>query len=144
MSEHGESGPLVVVGVDGSDHSVAVLRWAAQQARATQGRLRVVYGWRLPDVPGYVPPRAEFELSGAAEAMVGKLVTEVPHGLPVDVVVEEEPPVRLLLQQTRDAALLVVGSHGTGHPGGKLLGSVAQSCLAQATCPIVVVPVGRG
>ena len=43
---------LVVVGVDGSAHSVAALHWAARYAAATGAALRAVFAWHYPDVAG--------------------------------------------------------------------------------------------
>ena len=135
--------PLIVVGIDGSAKSEPVLRWAADQARAVHGRMRVVHAWQFPEVPGYIPPRVESDLSEAAEKLTDHLVSEVLDGFEVDTVVQEGGAVRLLLEETRGASLLVLGSHGHGHAGGKLLGSVTQSCLMQASCPVVVVPVNE-
>lgn len=137
--------PLIVVGIDGSAKSEVVLRWAADQARTTRSRIRVVHAWQFPELPGSIPFRIESELSEAAEKLVDRLLNDVLDGLEADVVVQEGGAVRLLLNEAKNADLLVIGSHGYGHDGrdgGKLLGSVTQSCLMQATCPVVVVPVG--
>ena len=42
-----------------------------------------------------------------------------------------------------DADLLVVGSHGYGNGSGVVTGSVAGDCLAEAACPVVVIPARR-
>ena len=46
----------------------------------------------------------------------------------------------VLLDQAKDADLLVVGSRGHGGFAGLLLGSVSQQCAHHSTCPVVVVP----
>jgi nucleotide-binding universal stress UspA family protein len=131
----------VVVGVDGSQFSVPVLEWAAQHARDTGAYVRVVTAWQFPDVPGYRPHRVEADLSAAVERLVGDLVEKTLHDVPHDVVVQEGGAVRLLLQESRDAALLVVGARGHDHDDVSRLGSVAGSVLVSAHCPVVVVPV---
>lgn len=141
MAPEGSPTPLIVVGIDGSAKSETVLRWAADQARAVHARMRVVLAWQFPELPGYVPPRVESDLSEAAEKITERLVGTVLDGFEVETVVQEGGAVRLLLSEAKDADLLVLGSHGHGHNGGKLIGSVTQSCLVQAHCPVVVIPV---
>lgn len=147
MSELTTHRPLVVVGVDGSERSAAVLRWAVHQARALRGRLRVVLAWRMPELLESVPARIEASMSDAMVDRVEGLLADalayydIREGeLPVERVVQEDGAVRLLLRHARDADLLVLGSSGGGHDAAKLLGSVTQSCLMQAPCPVVVVP----
>ena len=53
----------------------------------------------------------------------------------------EGHPAKVLIEQGRDAALLVVGSRGRGATASLLLGSVSQSLAHQhAQCPLVIVP----
>jgi nucleotide-binding universal stress UspA family protein len=140
--------PLIVVGIDGSDRSAPVLRWAARQAAAVRGRLDVVMAWRLPELPGGVPMRFEARLDEEAEKRVHELITEALDALDIragelqiETTVQEGGPVRILLRQAREADLLVLGSRGHGPDANKLLGSVTASCLVQAKCPVVIVPV---
>ena len=145
-----DSVPVVVVGVDGSERSAPVLRWAMRYAAAVHGRLHVVLAWQLPELATYVPLRIEASLDEEETKRVDGLVSDALHALGlreeelgIETTVQEGGPVRLLLRTAQDADALVLGrhGHGRGHDTAKLIGSVAQSCLAQAACPVVLVPV---
>jgi nucleotide-binding universal stress UspA family protein len=58
----------------------------------------------------------------------------------VDVTREAIPvhPVRLLADTSQNAALVVVGARGHGGFAGLQLGSVSQSVLHYARCPVAV------
>ena len=63
MTTQSDTGHRIVVGVDGSEASVAAVAWAARQAELTGAVLEVVmtwewptsYGWSLPIPTGYDP-----------------------------------------------------------------------------------------
>jgi nucleotide-binding universal stress UspA family protein len=55
-------------------------------------------------------------------------------------VVQGSPP-EVLCAASRDAQLLVLGSHGHGQLFEAVLGSVSQYCVRHASCPVVVIPV---
>lgn len=136
----------VVVGVDGSEPSLAALDWAVAEAEARQARLRVVHSYiwpmyheqfgALPHGPeeGGLRPAAEKVLAGAV-----RRVRETAPELPVDGVLQTGPVSRRLLAEAADADLLVVGSRGLGGFTGLLLGSVSGQVAAHAQCPVVVV-----
>ena len=59
--------------------------------------------------------------------------------VPVDVVAIPGSPAKVLVRQTRDADLLVLGRRGRGAVAGVLLGSVGLACVLHATCPVTIV-----
>ena len=135
--------PLVVVGVDGSDSSKAALRWAAQLATITGGRVDVITAWHIPSTfagPGYVP--AAFDLSVDYDKVLGGIVDEVfgpyrPSNMRL--LVREGSAARVLLEASTDATMLVVGSRGHGGFAGLLLGSVSAKVAEHATCPVLII-----
>ena len=48
-------------------------------------------------------------------------------------------PAQVLIEASKNADLLVVGSHGHGAFTGMLVGSVSLHCVTGAFCPVVVV-----
>jgi nucleotide-binding universal stress UspA family protein len=135
--------PLVVVGVDGSDSSKAALRWAAQFATITGGHVDVITAWHIPSTfagPGYVP--AAFDQSTDYEKVLGDMVDEVfgPHRpRNMQLLVREGSAARVLLEASKQATLLVVGSRGHGGFSGLLLGSVSAKVAEHATCPVLII-----
>jgi nucleotide-binding universal stress UspA family protein len=137
----------IVVGVDGSEGASAALRFAAEEARLRGAELRAVMAFHIP-VAAYggplVPPDVGLvdDLRTAARATVERALDELgdlPEDLRLELVVREGQPARVLLDEARDADVLVVGSRGLGGFRGLLLGSVGQQCAHHAACPVVIV-----
>lgn len=139
--------PRVVVGVDGSAASRQALDFAAPQADRTGSSLTVVNGWRSLShgrgaLPGSTFERRYAEEVDAAERLLAESVAGLAETWP-DLAVTTEaipvPPGRCLADASQAASLVVVGSRGRGAFAGMLLGSVGQSVLHQAHCPVAVV-----
>ncbi|TQJ85993.1 universal stress protein [Streptomyces sp. SLBN-31] len=142
-------GNSVVVGVDGSEASVAALRWAARQARALHATVVAVHAWQRPGFAPYAPatarPTAAEQRDGAARLLTATLreVFGPQDDDAVRAVVAEGAPARVLVQQAQDAVLLALGR--TPHRGHDehTAGAVVRACLEQATVPVVTVPGNR-
>ena len=59
-------------------------------------------------------------------------------GLVVDPRIVEGHPAPVLVETSKDADLLVVGSRGHGEFVGMLIGSVSAYCVTNAHCPVLV------
>ena len=134
--------PPVVVGVDGSPQSVAALQWAADYAAAVGAPVKVVISWQYPALYGTVPVVDEMNFEGAATKIVEKMAADIQiasPGLEVTTLVSAGRPAEILVRESENAALLVVGSQGHGAFAGMLIGSVSLHCVHHAHCPVVVV-----
>jgi nucleotide-binding universal stress UspA family protein len=139
---------MIVVGVDGSEGGAAALEFAASEAALRKARLRIVSAWEVPTAAyggGFAPPidaatwdafrvRAE-QVADDASAVVKKLQPEVE----VEALAAAGQPAVVLLEQSADAELIVVGRRGHGGFTRLLLGSVSEQVVHHATCPVVVV-----
>jgi nucleotide-binding universal stress UspA family protein len=134
--------PMIVVGVDGSDGSRDAVRWAAEQARLTGAELRAVASWRWPNYVTRIPPGVD--LRADTQRILQQVMAEIRAEFP-DVAVSEHvvegPGGPALLSQADGATLLVVGARGRAAFPGMLLGSVAEYCVRNGSCPVVVVRV---
>jgi nucleotide-binding universal stress UspA family protein len=91
---------------------------------------------------GFVAPFDGIEFKQNAEAVGEKALAAVQEetaDVEVQCVAAEGQAAHVLLEEAKDADLLVVGSRGHGGFAGLLLGSVSQQCAHHASCPVVVV-----
>jgi nucleotide-binding universal stress UspA family protein len=141
---------VIVVGVDHSESAKQALRFAVEEAKLRQARLRVVHAWQYgyigaAGLEGAYPAVGDGvdELRDAAEAALAEALSEsIPDTDAVEIErrVVEGRAAAVLVDESRVADLLVVGSRGHGGFAGLLLGSVSQQCAHHATCPVVIVP----
>lgn len=145
--EHVHPSGGVVVGDDASRCGAKAVRYGLEEARRRGTTLHVVLAWsivnavRPPDLEhGYVPSLEESEKAtrDAEERRVAELVGPEP-GVPVEVHVVHHPAVPTLLEASRTADVLVVGTRGRGGFERLLLGSTAEQCVRYAEVPVVVV-----
>ena len=140
----------IVVGVDGSESSMAALAWAVRQAALTGATVDAVHAWHIPVTYGYgygyamVLPVPDLEkIAGQVADKAVAEVADLAPGVEIRTVIVEGNPARALLDAAKDADLLVVGSRGHGGFTEALLGSVSQHCVHHADCPVVVIRGGR-
>ena len=143
----------IVVGVDGSDHSKRALIWAMRQAAVQHVPLTALAVRPEPARPAtgiYWGLRAYPEDSHnpdvvrkAVEQIVEQARDEIGEtSLQVTVNVVTGDPAEELINASRDADLVVVGSRGSGGFASLLMGSVSSKVTHHAACPVVVIRKG--
>jgi nucleotide-binding universal stress UspA family protein len=137
-------GQLVVAGVDGSEESAAALKWAAAYAAATGARLRAVLAWHYPAAVGpapvgVAPAAVSDEVRASMAEALAKAIAAAAPGADVEQQIGYGHPAEVLISQSQEADLLVVGNRGHGKFTGMLVGSVSIHCVTHAHCPVVVV-----
>lgn len=134
--------PKIVVGVDGSEHATAALRWALKHAEMLHASVEAIYAWQFPllSLPGAF---TRDDMETAAKQFLLDAVSEVepPPTVELQFTVAEGDPRSTLIAMADDAILLVLGTRGRSPFTGLLLGSVSQACAATARCPVVIVKV---
>jgi nucleotide-binding universal stress UspA family protein len=133
----------VVVGVDGSEPSKQALRWGLFLAQTTGAGIDAVMAWMIPAYAGAggVWPADWNPKQDAIDVLHGT-VTEVlgeQPPIPVREIVTAGGAARVLLEASKDARILVVGSRGHGGFSGLLLGSVSAACAEHAPGAVLVI-----
>jgi len=145
MASNSESGQVVVVGVDGSDPSVAALSWASRYGAATGATVRAVRVWHYPTAaglpPGKTPEPVEDEVEGWVRDELTQAVTKAnpDSSAQVETKIVYGHPAEALIDESRGESLLVLGHRGHGGFAEALTGSIVIHCVNHAACPVVVV-----
>lgn len=145
----------IVVGVDFSPASEQALESAISIAKDWHVGLELVHALAPLGAPGldlghpaFDPPRNESADVLASAPQTGKAWVDRAKkaGVPAWLVTRPGPPARAIVDEAQriHACAIVVGSRGHGDIGKAVLGSVAESVLANATVPVMVIPGTRG
>ena len=140
----------VVVGVDGSELSLAALDFAFAMADRRGWRVLAVHAWEIPayDVlaaPSGPPPADLEDFSAGEERAFAESLAGLRERYPsveVEQRVIKGQSVRAILDASDDAALIVLGTRGRGEFLGAVLGSVSQGVLHRAKVPVAVISAG--
>jgi nucleotide-binding universal stress UspA family protein len=140
------TGP-VVVGVDAHEHSAPAVEFAFAEASRRGAPLQAVHTWWWDEanasVAGSGGAGDRSQVVEAHRLVVGEMLAgwrdEYPD-VPVTVTLVRGRTGTTLVQESRAAQLLVVGTRGLGGFPGLLLGSVGSHVIHHAHCPVVVVP----
>ncbi len=137
----------VLVGVDGSEHALHAVRWAAREAARRGLPLRIVHGYEWPDThqhmgdPGIGKDQHHVLMDRACGWLIEAQATarSTVHGLEVSADLRVAHPVELLVHGSWESSMVVVGSRGLGAISELMFGTVATAIAARARCPVVVV-----
>lgn len=131
----------VVVGINGSRAAVNAAKWAVDEARSRQLPLRLVYvaAGRGAE-PGPAPGSGrEVERGEAALTEAESAVRSELQPVEVETAILAGNPTQVLINESRDAALVCVGTSRRGWAGDGLLGPTAAGLVARAGCPVAVI-----
>jgi nucleotide-binding universal stress UspA family protein len=128
----------VVVGIDGSRWALDAALWATDEALSRDIPLRLVYAI---ESAGAEPNHAAHELASAELAVRYAFTAIESTDKPVKIEVEivQRGPTRALLEASRSAAMICVGSTGLHHATRGRIGSTASTLAASAHCPVAII-----
>jgi nucleotide-binding universal stress UspA family protein len=131
----------VVVGVNGTAAGLAAVRLGAREAAARGRDLRIVHAFTWPsasahpDVQDYADARQH--AIRIVDAAVASARRSTP-GVRVSGQVLDGVPVRVLLQQSRTAEMLILGDDDLATSMALPVDSVLMQSVSRAWCPVVV------
>jgi nucleotide-binding universal stress UspA family protein len=135
----------VVVGVDGSACALQASIWAAAEARQRHVPLRLLYCCDLPPVrhPRHQPPPAAYRAAVQAQGrhwlnQAARAVRIEAPDVALSADMRAGVPADILIDESREARMVVVGTRGLGGFRELLVGSVAMALAANGHCPVVV------
>jgi nucleotide-binding universal stress UspA family protein len=136
----------ILVGVDGSPGSRKALTWAAAEAADHGAELVVLNVWEHTLLPPagsvsvserYVPDPSQRTTDELLKVVKEELGEEPP--VLIKAHVKQGRAAKVLIDESANVDLLVVGKRGHGGFAGLVLGSVSQHVAAYAKCPVTVV-----
>jgi nucleotide-binding universal stress UspA family protein len=139
----------VVVGIDGSVEAEQALHWALDLAARHAAKVEALavyepYRANMPfggEFMQIASPDSERRLRQSADHAVRQALARARVNGDVEVQhsIEAGNPAKVLIDRSREADLVVVGSRGLGGFSGLLLGSVGRQLLHHAACPVAVI-----
>ncbi|MEV4824652.1 universal stress protein [Micromonospora sp. NPDC049274] len=137
------TGPPILVGVDGSDCSLVAVDLAVRAAALRGCPVGIVYCDPWADHPAWAHNDPAGELTGGLlsdpqQAIRAAIDRADTNEVPVTGEVLAGNPTTVLVRESADADLLVLGHRGRGGFPELLLGSVAVTVAAHAACPVLI------
>ncbi|NYI65903.1 universal stress protein [Spelaeicoccus albus] len=138
---------VVLVGIDGSDTGQCALEWAIREAKSLGWPMRLVGAYSVPNVAttgidvSYVPMDDESIRDGVRAVVDDALAKARSEGLEAEGLVEVGDAAGVLVEESKQSGLAVVGSRGKGGFAGRFLGTVSSALPAHSECPTVIVPI---
>ncbi len=134
----------VVVGIDGSDAAVNAAKWAVAEAASRNIPLRLIHA--IPErQPG--EPAGDESLDIEYGETVLRAASAALHAMGAKVKIEADivhgSPTSALIDESRHATMVCIGSVGIGQVARRVLGSAAESVAQNAHCPDAVIRTNR-
>lgn len=139
--------PRIVVPLDGSFFAEAALPIAAELARATGGALTLLRAIIPPSslapsrmvTSEYVTEMVELSIQRAEDYLTAQAEALAQTGLTVEKVIRVGSAAEAILEESKNASLIAMTTHGRTGLARLLAGSVAMEVLRRGSLPVLVV-----
>ena len=131
----------VVVGVDGSDAAINAAKWAIDEAISRDVPLRLVHVTHIEGQPAASEDEFRLEVQYAESSL--RAATAAVEATGKHVKIETEilwgSPANVLINESRNASMVCVGSVGIGTIASEVMGSTAAGLAENAYCPVAII-----
>jgi nucleotide-binding universal stress UspA family protein len=143
MTQQGES-KSVVVGIDGSQAAIDAAMWAVDEAISRDMPLRLVYVCPVKQAPSKPAEDLQWDVARAESALrrAEAHVEGTEKPVKVETAILRGRPDRVLIDESHAAAMMCVGSAGSGRCTRLPLGSTAAALAKHAQCPVAIARTG--
>lgn len=138
--EHIRTRATIAVGVDGSAPSILALRWAGIIAPLMGAKIRAVTAWDFAVPPGQhtpVVPNPDRVAEKVSSVAALKAFGAAPPSA-LERVIRKGPATKVLVDESMEAQLLILGTRGQGPFKGLLLGSVSTWVAEHSKCAVLI------
>jgi len=136
---HPQSPARIVVGVDGSDAAINAAKWAVTEAISRKAPLRLIHA--IPDRRADATGDESLEVEYAQTSLRAADAALQAMGEPVKVEghIVHGSPEGALIDESRSAAMVCMGSAGIGRIARMVVGSTADAVAREAHCPVAII-----
>lgn len=135
----------ILVPIDFSPPSEAALTYAIKLAQAAHAEVYAAHIIPVPHVldalyeRGFTPPESVKRISQKARKRIKEISQTTAPTFPIHVRFQEGEAAEVILEQATKLKvnLIIMGTHGRGGAVRFLLGSVAESVVRRAPCPVL-------
>ncbi|OBA60558.1 universal stress protein [Mycobacterium sp. 1100029.7] len=127
------------VGVDGSQAAIGAVKWAIDEAISRDLPLRLVHVIPRPQGHGGQPSDGALDSGERALGQADSAVRGVSTHVEVETALLAGDPEEVLIDESRDAALVCVGAGKREQGSDEVLGRTAAALAARAHCPVAVI-----
>ncbi|MEO8262862.1 MAG: universal stress protein [Pseudolysinimonas sp.] len=136
-SDWEEHGGPIVVGVESENASDKAVAFAAGEALAGDRELRIVHSWE--PWTSLTTRSAQVEHGDIINVAADRIRADFP-GVRLSAVLAEAVAHDGIIANSRDAHLIVLGTHGLGRETGLVLGAIHQEVMIRGSVPLCIVP----
>ena len=134
----------ILVPTDGSEYTKPAIKQAVELAKLTGGEITALYVLDqtvLTNMPMDTAVMNVYKtLEKEGQEAVDFVLNEAKEaGVPVTVAVKEGTPVKVILEESPNYYVIVMGTLGRTGMSKLLMGSVAERVVRAASCPVMVV-----
>jgi nucleotide-binding universal stress UspA family protein len=135
----------VVVGVDGSDAAIDAAIWAIDEAVSRDVALRIVHVTHIEEQKAATDDDFRLDVQYAESSLHAATAAVEATGKQVKIETEVlwGTVITALIDESRNAAIICLGSVGIGAFIGKLFGSTAATLAKESHCPVAIIRAPR-